>query len=150
MHTLYDLGYQTIKDPDILAQVAGRLDAVVLDIRFSPRSRDFRWNRAALQTLLPTGRYVHAAELGNVNYKDWSAPIQISHLDYGLKLISITLAANPVILLCACRDRKTCHRLVVVEAAIRQIPKVFSVPLNLSDCLQIIHPETSTAQLKLL
>lgn len=149
MHKLYDLGYQTIKDPDILAQVAEKLGATVLDIRFSPRSRDYRWNKAALATIM-SGRYTHVAELGNVNYKDWSAPIQISHLDYGMRLIWVTLEANPVILLCACRDRKTCHRLVVVEATIRRYSGIVSVPLGLSDCLEIINPEGApSAQLKL-
>lgn len=149
MHKLYDLGYQTIKDPAILAQVVEKLDAVVFDVRWSPRSRDYRWNNSALQSLL-SQRYLHVQELGNVNYRDWSAPVQISHLPYGLKQIAIALEANPVILMCACRDRSTCHRLVIVQAAIEQIPGLVSVPLGLSDCQDIlVSGANPPAQLKL-
>ena len=154
MHKLYDLGYQTIKDPAILVQVAEKLDAIVMDVRFSPRSRDYRWNMATLASLLQASplhpRYVHVAELGNVNYKGWNAPIQISHLPYGLKLISIALEAKPVILMCTCRDRSTCHRLVIVKAAVEQIPGLVSAPLSLADCQDILNPgSVFHAQLKL-
>lgn len=157
MNPLYDLGYQTIKDPNLLVQVAGVLDAVVLDVRLRAASRDPKWNKVFLQRKL-LERYVHIPDLGNLNYKDWSAPIQIKDLAAGLRHIDLYLQANPVILLCACRDRKTCHRLEIVKACQHTLsahtptPRclaIDSVSLDLAACRKIIDnaPEATQGRL---
>lgn len=93
MYQLYDLGYNEIRSVDLLAATAEILGAIVLDIRFSPRSRDPNWRMPALMNRLQES-YTHVAALGNRNYK--SGPIQIVDLDAGLRAVE-TVLPNPAV-----------------------------------------------------
>jgi len=155
-HQLFDLGYQTIKDVDLLVQVAGILDAVVLDVRISPRSRNPMWNKAVLQRKL-VERYVHVPALGNINYRDWNAPVEIKDLAEGLKHIELYLQSNPVILLCACSERDSCHRMTIVQAC-QHTPSEHqperaiasaSTPLDLETCRRIIDGGPAGQQMRM-
>ncbi len=147
MKELYDLGYQNIKSHQTLVEVACILDAVVLDIRASPRSRDPRWNKRSLMTHL-VERYVHVADLGNINYRDWSAPIVIANIERGLDHIRHYLETNSVILLCACHSRDTCHRKVITDAFQKETG-IASIPLDLAACSRIIAAIPPDPQLKM-
>ena len=73
---IYTIGYTGIP----FAQLQAFLDAhqaFLVDIRYSPRSRNPVYNQKALQAAL-SGRYVHVGELGNRNYK--GGPIAIVDL----------------------------------------------------------------------
>lgn len=147
MKELYDLGYQAIKSHQTLIEVAHTLDAVVLDVRLSPRSRDPRWNKRALLTHL-VERYVHVESLGNVNYRDWDAPIAIKDLARGTEHIRHYLETNSVILMCACGRRETCHRKVIAEAFAEETG-IVSIPLDLAACSRIIAAIPPDPQLKM-
>lgn len=107
MHTIYTLGYSGIQ-PEQLRAAAEQHDLVVLDVRFSPRSRRPEWTRKRLQALLGE-RYVHLPALGNINYKG-EGPIQLADPETGIAAAAKVLEGQPVLLLCACRDVQTCHR----------------------------------------
>jgi uncharacterized protein (DUF488 family) len=64
---LYTFGYSG-KQPEELHTLAEQLDALVADIRFSPRSRVPHWNGGSLVRRLGH-RYRHLPALGNRNYK---------------------------------------------------------------------------------
>ena len=66
MYQLYTFGYSD-RRPDQLRTLAERLDGVVVDIRFSPRSRIPAWTGGRLRKLLGE-RYRHLLALGNQNY----------------------------------------------------------------------------------
>jgi uncharacterized protein (DUF488 family) len=148
MNQLYDLGYQAIKDPQLLLATACKLSAFVLDVRLNPRSRDPRWNRRYLERLFSAAVYIHVPALGNLNYRDWNAPVAIQGFEAGLTVIRYHLAAHSVILMCACSDRQTCHRLVIAERVHAEIG-VQTIPLNLAACKRVLNGEVPGAQLEL-
>ena len=114
MKTVYTFGYGG-KTPQELANTAASLGAVVVDIRFSPRSRRPEWNGGQLRDFLAGQgvRYAHAKPLGNENYK--GGPIKLYQPDLGVKVVQALLDTQPVLLLCACREVATCHRLTAAE-----------------------------------
>lgn len=112
MNTLYTLGYTGTK-PEQILNLAQTLGAIVIDTRFSPRSRALQWTRLRLTNVLGT-HYQHMPNLGNINYKN-GGPIQINKPDIGVPAVVARLIIQPVILLCVCKDCDTCHRKVVAE-----------------------------------
>src|SRR5579859_6591531 len=115
--TLYTLGYA---DPTAAAQLERALWhelVLVVDIRASPRSRWFpAWNRAALE-----GRYGHhytwEPRLGNVHYRHRELGIQLApgHREAIEALATLLCEGTNVVLLCACKDARTCHRSLVAK-----------------------------------
>lgn len=114
MHPLYTFGYSGRLPHELLA-LAEYLDAVVVDIRFSPRSRIPDWTAGRLTKLLGE-RYRHLPALGNRNYK--GGPIEFVDLAEGVVMVGELLRKRPVILLCACAEVQRCHRLPAAEAIV--------------------------------
>ena len=112
LHALYTFGYSG-RTPHELQTLAEKLNAVVVDIRFSPRSRIPDWSGGRLQNLLGD-RYRHLPSLGNRNYK--GGPIEFVDLEAGVVEVGELLRQQPVILLCVCADVQRCHRLPAAEA----------------------------------
>lgn len=112
MHTLYTLGYTGTKPEHILIK-AQQLGAMVVDCRFSPRSRAPQWTRKQLSELLGQN-YRHIPALGNVNYKG-DGPIVISNPAFRVPQVELYLKSQSVILLCVCKEFCTCHRAVVAN-----------------------------------
>ena len=83
---LYDIGYLDIKEFDLLVKTIIALDAVLVDVRFSPQSRAPQWRQKYLAENLPDGTYVHMQSLGNEAYKTPGA-FSFPDLDGGMKAI---------------------------------------------------------------
>ncbi len=118
MTTLYTYGYTSATPADLLRYVDD-LDAYLIDVRYSPRSRVPQWRQQALDEMAGVTahgrrRYRHIVELANVNYAT-DGPIDLYAPAAGLREIAPYLAARPCILLCGCRDWRTCHRRVVAD-----------------------------------
>lgn len=109
---IYTLGYTGWKT-DQLKQQVELVDAFLVDVRKSARSRVVSWNFEPLRILLGQ-RYVWMPTFGNRNYKT-GKPIELVHPQRGLEQIRPLLAERPVILMCACANVQTCHRLVVAQ-----------------------------------
>jgi uncharacterized protein (DUF488 family) len=105
----YTTGY-TDKNVADLPELLENLDAVLVDIRFSPNSRQIVWTKNYLSLLLKR-RYKHIPQLGNRAYKE--GKIQIQNLELGIRLI--TSMDYNVVLLCACKNLRECHRFVVMN-----------------------------------
>lgn len=105
--------------PEDLARIVANLDAKLIDIRYSPRSRNPGWNGVALQRLL-NGAYLHDPNLGNENYKN-GGPIKLHAPDLSIGSIRNILAVRPVILLCVCPNVEKCHRKPAAEYLARHI-----------------------------
>ncbi len=104
---IYTLGYSGWRPEAVRAQ-AETLDAVVVDVRWSPRSRNPQWTRKRLTELLGA-RYRHVKAFGNLNYK--GGPIKLANPEAGLAEIRPILeAGQPVILMCVCKEVERCHR----------------------------------------
>lgn len=110
---VYTLGYTGRKLAEITRAIDDR-DAILFDIRYSPRSRNPTYNKDFLQAALKD-RYVWVKDLGNVNYNVLS-PIKIAN--YAAGKARITATAKPVILMCVCQDPVHCHRTVVADLLI--------------------------------
>ena len=116
VNNLYTFGYGG-KDVPALLDLLATLEppkAIVVDIRYSPYSRNPMWAKGNLLRELDS-RYLHLPELGNVNYKG-EGEIQIANLEGGAEKVAAVLSVSPVVLLCVCKDVHTCHRKVVGEA----------------------------------
>lgn len=114
LYPLYTAGYTGIR-PDDLLRTARALGALVADIRLSPRSRNPLWNQKKLQETLGE-RYVYLPDLGNLNYKGgYGQGIVIADMDSGASRLEAILQRQPVIILCACADYRTCHRKTVAD-----------------------------------
>ena len=116
MHSLYTYGYAGQR-PQQLKALAESLDALVVDIRFSPRSRMPAWTGGRLQKLLGE-RYLQLSALGNRNYK--GGTIEFLDQEIGISQVGDLLSRHPVILLCACADVNRCHRWLAAELISRR------------------------------
>lgn len=105
----YTTGYagRNIND---LKPMLDRLDAVLVDVRFSPTDEIMRWRQIYLKALLRE-KYHHVPQLGNRANR--RRPHQIQHLELGLRVL-ISFETNAV-LMCECADGRDCHRLVIAK-----------------------------------
>lgn len=111
---IYTTGY-TDKDIADLPNLLEKFDAVLIDIRFSPYSKNLVWTKDYLSLLLKR-RYQHIPQLGNRAFKE--GKIQIQNLELGIRLIT-NLDYNAV-LLCACKNLRECHRLTVMNELLKR------------------------------
>jgi len=86
------------------------LDAVLVDVRFSPTGEIMRWRQIYLKALLRE-KYHHLPHLGSRAFREGKAKIQ--NLDLGIKIL-ISFNVNGV-LMCECGDPKKCHRLLIAQ-----------------------------------
>lgn len=105
----YTTGYEG-KDVTDLPVLLETLDAVLVDIRFSPHSRQIVWTRNYLKLLL-TNRYRHVAALGNRHFR--KGKVQIQNLTIGMKIVREL--ETDAVLMCGCADLYQCHRLIVLN-----------------------------------
>ena len=105
----YTTGYAG-KDINDLKPMLDALDAVLVDVRFSPTSEIMHWRQIYLKALLRE-KYHHVPQLGSRSFREGKA--QIQNLDLGIKII-ISFNSNAV-LMCGCEGVKECHRLVIAE-----------------------------------
>lgn len=98
------------KDINDLEPMLDRLDAMLIDVRFSPTSEIIRWRQIYLKTLLRK-KYHHLPQLGNRAFRE--GRISIQNLDLGIKIL-LSFNANAV-LMCECTDLMTCHRHVIAQ-----------------------------------
>lgn len=79
----YTTGY-TGKDINDLKPMLDALDAVLVDVRFSPTSEIMRWRQIYLKALLRE-KYHHVPHLGSRAFREGIA--QIQNLDLGIKIL---------------------------------------------------------------
>ena len=106
---VYTIGYSGRKMHEIKA-IADRLEAVIFDIRFSPRSRVPMWSKSSFEREFGR-RYRHVKAFGNKNYK--GGPIEL--VDFKAGVAEIQISGRPVILMCACKNPAICHRTHIAE-----------------------------------
>lgn len=109
---VYLFGYSGKTDEQI-EQAIGE-NGLLLDIRYSPRTRRAGYSRAGLVRTFGD-RYHHIRELGNADYQ--TGGIRLADPDAGLARIDALAAEHdgPLFLMCVCGDGRTCHRRTVGE-----------------------------------
>ena len=105
--TIYLFGYSG-KTLDQIAQALGE-DGLLLDIRYSPRSRKAGFSRSGLERVFGE-RYRHVREFGNADYQ--AGGIRLADGEAGVRIVEALIAerSGPLFLMCACEDAATCHR----------------------------------------
>jgi uncharacterized protein (DUF488 family) len=98
------------KDINDLKPMLNALDAVLVDVRFTPTCEIMRWRQIYLKALLRE-KYHHLPHLGSRAFRGGKAKIQ--NLDLGIKIL-ISFNVNAV-LMCECGDPKKCHRLLIAQ-----------------------------------
>lgn len=89
------------------------MQAVVIDIRFSPWSSMKEWRGEEMQRALGE-QYLHVKALGNKNYNERERGIEIVNLNAGID--QALMIERPVVLFCGCPLYRDCHRRLVAEA----------------------------------
>ncbi|MBV9849835.1 MAG: DUF488 family protein [Armatimonadetes bacterium] len=112
MIDLYLAGYAGRKATE-LRRAALLLDALVVDVRLSPRSPRPEWRKYPLIGLIK-GRYLWVQDWGNVNYAN-GGPVQIRDFERGLEALRGAGDWRRLILLCGCARTEQCHRLVLAD-----------------------------------
>lgn len=118
MGELYTLGYRAGWTPETLHMTMRESNAVLCDIRYMPHSRWYQeWNQGTLARQFGE-RYRHIKALGNRNYKNPGAPIDIVDIDEGIRQIETLLRQfTHVIAMCGCPQLDQCHRVIVAQEA---------------------------------
>lgn len=112
---LYTYGYTGGSMEDLKAFTEA--SALILDIRYSTNSRVAHWRGDALRLALKPN-YEHVRDFGNINYRE-DADIELVNAERGLKNLRLAMNVySDVVLLCACKNVDSCHRLTVAEMAI--------------------------------
>ncbi|BDI29821.1 hypothetical protein CCAX7_18720 [Capsulimonas corticalis] len=113
MDELYHFGYPG-RAPEDLRRIAERLDATVVDIRYSAlMATESRWRGAALRELLGD-RYVRCIALAD--HAGCEARLgSISVIDFQIGVEFLRQIDGPMILLCGCRDSRRSHRAAVAQ-----------------------------------
>lgn len=97
---------------------------LLVDTRYSPRSRLVAWTQPALKKRFGERYRWAGAYLGNINYAN-GGPIMLADPRTGIGgLIMYLREGHDLILLCGCRDYEQCHLRVIVELLCQQLPSV--------------------------
>jgi hypothetical protein len=111
---IYTTGYEGREVTD-LPNLLKYLDAILIDIRFSPPERPLKWRKDYLKLLLKK-RYLHIPSLGNRAH-EVSKRIAIQNMTLGIKIMT-ELKVN-VVLMCECKSEETYHRRIISEESRR-------------------------------
>lgn len=106
MKTVLLTGYAGRKVADLKA-LAEQHNAMVVDIRYAPFSRQPEWQRDRLRAALD-GNYIHIQHFGNRNYRG-DGPIVLVDPAAGMAILN-SLPVQTFILICVCRKADQCHR----------------------------------------
>lgn len=106
MNTLFSLGYSGVR-LEAVNQWLDAHDALLVDVRFKPFSRNPEWRQPHLQRVLGS-RYRWVRALGNLNYR--GGPSRLVEEAEGVRIVVAMMESNPVVLTCICSDPRVCHR----------------------------------------
>lgn len=135
---IYSTGYSGEIPENLPVLAAKFLNALVVDIRYNPDSRNPCWKQASLKRLLGDS-YFHIKALGNVNYKSGKREdAKILNMEVGLAAIQSLVNFRPdcaaprrnAIFLCVCpspaREKDFCHvQLIELRLLEEGIPIIY-------------------------
>jgi uncharacterized protein (DUF488 family) len=111
--TVYTFGYSGRQLSELLA-LCEKVNGCVVDVRYSPRSRNPTWTRKRLQEALGD-RYAWLRGFGNINYRN-GGPIVLAAFDEATAALgTLSPPGRSPIMLCACSQPTNCHRAVVAS-----------------------------------
>ena len=114
---IYTLGYTQAKAEAHLERLMRNPRVLLVDVRYQPVFQWAQhWNRASL-TARYGERYVWDRRLGNVHYRDREHAIELApgYLQAVREAVALVCAGTSLVLLCACRDERACHRSLIAK-----------------------------------
>jgi Active DUF488-N3 subclade len=112
---VYTLGYSQPGARLVLDTLIWQEGWLLIDIRHAPVSTWPDWTQRALLQRYGPG-YVHLPALGNLHYRDHRLPIVLADAPSGVRTVVQTVDdGRHCLLLCACKDYRTCHREIVAR-----------------------------------
>jgi Active DUF488-N3 subclade len=112
---VYTLGYSQPGARLVLDTLIWHEGWLLVDIRHAPVSTWPDWTQRALLQRYGPG-YVHLPALGNLHYRDHRLPIVLADAPTGIRSVMQTVDnGRRCLLLCACKDYRTCHREIVAR-----------------------------------
>ena len=112
---VYTLGYSQPGARLVLDTLIWHEGWLLVDIRHAPVSTWPDWTQRALLQRYGPG-YVHLPALGNLHYRDHRLPIVLADAPTGVRSVMQTVDdGQRCLLLCACKDYRTCHREIVAR-----------------------------------
>jgi uncharacterized protein (DUF488 family) len=130
---LYTYGYLAGALADLERYAAE--GALILDIRINPTSRNPLYRQGHLKRVLGEA-YHWCPELGNPNYKSGGPPA-LADETAGMAALETLADRQPVVMLCACRDWRECHRRLAAEAFVARHPEAEVRHLALDEKLEV-------------
>ena len=120
---VYEVGYQLAKSERYVASLMVDPAMLLIDTRLKPSSWRPEWKEDALRKKFGA-RYRTAGQfLGNLNYQ--GGPIVLKNPEAGIAgLVRYLNEGHDLVLLCLCDDYAVCHRHVIVERLLAQMPAV--------------------------
>jgi len=121
---IYTLGYSQHNAASTLERLLRQPRILLLDVRYQPICRwNPAWNRADLAARYGE-QYRWEPRLGNVNYWSQTRPI---HFPTGYRqavreTANLLCAGTSLVLLCCCRDERSCHRSLVAKLVQEALP----------------------------
>jgi Domain of unknown function DUF488 len=112
---VYTLGYSQPGARLVLDTLIWHEGWLLVDIRHAPVSTWPDWTQRALLQRYGSA-YVHLPALGNLHYRDHRLPIVLADAPTGIRSVLQTVyGGRRCLLLCACKDYRTCHRTIVTR-----------------------------------
>jgi Active DUF488-N3 subclade len=112
---VYTLGYSQPGARLVLDTLIWHEGWLLVDIRHAPVSTWPDWTQRALLQRYGPG-YMHLPALGNLHYRDHRLPIVLADAPSGVRSVLQTVDdGRRCLLLCACKDYRTCHREIVAQ-----------------------------------
>ena len=113
MATVYTTGYGGRTTEEVVKAVKA-VNGVLVDIRFSPHSKQPNRDGFDLRRAMGDDEYVWLKHFGNKNYQ--GGPIELVDFERGVHYLDKILATGrPAVLMCACGRPDHCHRKVVAQ-----------------------------------
>ena len=130
--TVYTFGYGG-RQVETLAALVALHEAVVIDVRLKPWTKQPGWSLAELKTVF-ADRYHWVQALGNTNFEK-GGKVRLKDEKNGIGvLVKMIRAGESPILLCGERDPSGCHRTVIANLVAKLTgATVVHLPLPLAD-----------------
>lgn len=120
---VYPFGYAAPGASEVLRELMASPRALLIDTRYMPHSTHVEWRRKSLEQRYGQ-RYRWAGQfLGNRNYKGG----EIELVDPATGICGLRKYLDEgydLVLLCACQDYAQCHRHVIIDLLLEQMPTV--------------------------
>lgn len=139
MATLFALGYASCRGvAEFTELLAGNHIDLLVDVRFSPFSRNPLWRSVETTklTVLRSGLvdvYIHEKGLGNPDYKSSKPATRVHDISRLEPVLAALRSGQSVGLMCYCPTTAKCHRRLLVQAVLEQMPDVEVVELERSE-----------------